>query len=129
MRFFFLLLLFSYKSIFCFVHIEKSCWCMPSIRRQPSSSVCGWRWWLKSSFLRIIWCVFESSSSTCGTYIVVRSDFTLISFFFFFFSFSFFIELRVGQVKNYTRPSISFVFWFSTSSLNCNSFIYMIVSK
>jgi hypothetical protein len=48
-----------------------------------------------------------------------------VNWLFLFFSFFFFLGLRVGHVKNYINPSISFFFWFSPYSLNCNCFIYI----
>jgi len=91
-----------------------------SIILSPSGGACDYQRWLKSSFRHIIWCVSVFSFSLGGTCIVVKSGLASIDF-----SLSFFLGLCAAHVKNYTSPLIYFFFWSSSSSLNCNCFIYI----
>jgi len=91
-----------------------------SIILSPSGGACDYQRWLKSSFRHIIWCVSVFSFSLGGTCIVVKSGLASIDFSLFFF-----LGLCVAHVKNYTSPLIYFFFWSSSSSLNCNCFIYI----
>jgi len=123
MSFFFLLLLFSYRRIFGFVHIKNNKTKATNACPTCISDSTAFRW-LTQLKLPLYYLMCLGVFFLLGWHMYSSEVwFDVNCLFVSFFSFSFFLGLLAGHAKNYTNPSISFFFW-SSPSLNCNYFIF-----
>jgi len=117
-----LLLMFSLKGIFSFVHIkkkQKSCWCLPrtlqSLHRLLTAHVAGSNCCNHDSTTS-----FDLSWRFLPLRVMYVYGLAWNYFFFYFFSLSFFLELRVDHAKNH---ALQFIFSFDLVHL----FLFAIV--